>query len=419
MLGTKFLKLLNSTAFVTGEALISDHDYKLHLVGTAKPVNEKILDCRRWGGVTRLGYSARRVGGCDIMGVELGRTSCLPEVFPRPSGNSEPLAFAFLGASTPWVYALAVALAEKGHATAGTLARLERHRGTPRRKPAWIIVPYPWFAEALRGIPSERVIYFNLDDYRLYQPARAGKIDQQEAEMVRRSALTLCLSQQQVNALQTRHSEKAAVIRHFPLGAVGSYLNLIPQRVPTWKTVGYIGNLMDRVDWQLVAKVASAMPEINFVLLGSLEVPCGGGQRSDWKRERATALALPNVRRMGPVSQEAVRDYYWDFDVCWIPYATDHAFNRAACPTKIMDGLASGRPVVSTDIPECRLYSNWMTIVQNADEAISAVRRLLGRRPNGAKAGRQVDFTRNHLWSRRAETLVGWLANAKPSVMSP
>ena len=77
-----------------------------------------------------------------------------------------------------------------------------------------------------------------------------------------------------------------------------------------------------------------------------------------------------------------------------------------------MDGLASGRPVVSTDIPECRSYSNWITIVQNADEAISAVRRLLGRPPNGEKAHRQVDFTRDHLWSRRAETLLGWLANA-------
>ena len=106
----------------------------------------------------------------------------------------------YLGASTPWVYALAVALAEKGHATAAigvdhwgdlrrlrpswpagkrplrlryerwalppgyigtlasffapilyaklkvTLARLERHCGVPRRKAAWIIVPYPWFA---------------------------------------------------------------------------------------------------------------------------------------------------------------------------------------------------------------------------------------------------------------------------------
>ena len=400
------------------------------------------------------------------MEFEPGRTSCLPEVFPRTSGHSEPLTFAFLGASTPWVYALAVALAEKGHATTaialydwgdlrrlrpswpagkrplrlrnerwalppgyvgtlasffapilraklkGALARLERHYGARRRKAAWIIVPYPWFAEALRGLVGERVIYFNLDDYRLYQPARAGKIEQQEAEIVRRSTLTLCLSQQQVNTLQTRHSEKAVVIRHFPLGVVGSYLNQMPQRAPTWKTVGYIGNLMDRVDWRLIAKVASALPEINFVFLGSLEVPCGGGGRSDWKRERAAALALPNMRRVGPVSQEAVRAHYWDFDVCWIPYATDHAFNHAACPTKIMDGLASGRPIVSTDIPECRLYSNWITIVQNADEAISAVRRLLGRPPNGEKACRQVDFIQDHLWSRRAETLLGWLANA-------
>jgi teichuronic acid biosynthesis glycosyltransferase TuaH len=395
-----------------------------------------------------------------------GRTSCLPEVFPKTSGPSEPLTFAFLGASTPWVYALAVALAEKGHATAAvavydwgdlrrlrpswpagkrplrlnyerwalptgyvgalasffapilraklrvTLARLERHCGASRRKTAWIVVPYPWFAEALRGFSGERLIYLNLDDYRLYHPARAGKIDQQETEMVRRSALTLCLSQQQVNTLQTRHSEKSIAVRHFPLGVAKSYLNLTPKRVPTWKTVGYIGNLMDRVDWRLVVKVASALPEINFLFLGSLEVPCGGGCRSNWKRERAAALALPNVRRVGPVSQEAVRHHYWDFDVCWIPYATDHTFNRAACPTKIMDGLASGRPVISTDIPECRLYSNLITIVQSADEAISALRHLLGRPPNSEQVRRQVDFTREHLWSGRAETLLGWLANA-------
>ena len=380
--------------------------------------------------------------------------------------HSEPLTFGFLGASTPWVYALAVALAERGHATAaialydwqnlcrlrpswpaaepplrlrcerwalppgyagtlasffapilrarlaGTLARLETPGGTPLRKAAWIIVPYPWFAEALRGLPDERLIYFNLDDYRLYRPARAGKIYRQEVEIVRRATLTLCVSQQQVNTLQARHSEKASSIRHFPLGVLESYLNPMPQRVPTWKTVGYVGNLIDRVDWRLIGKVAFALPDINFVFLGCSEGIGGGGRGSDWKRERAAALALPNVRRVGPVPQEAVRDHYWDFDVCWIPYATDHPFNQAACPTKIMDGLASGRPVISTDIPECRLYSNWIAVVQSADEAISAIRRLLGRPPGGEEARRQVDFTRDHLWSRRAETLLGWLADA-------
>ena len=114
----------------------------------------------------------------------------------------------------------------------------------------------------------------------------------------------------------------------------------------------------------------------------------------------------------GPVPQEAVQEHYWDFDIFWIPYATDHAFNQAACPTKIMDGLASGRPVISTDIPECRLYPEWITVVQSADEAISAIRCLLGRPPDGEMARHQVDFARRHLWSRRAETLLGWLADA-------
>ena len=62
-------------------------------------------------------------------------TSCLAEVFPKTSGHSERLTFAFLGASTPWVYALAVALAEKGHATAAIALY---HWGDLRQtRPSW------------------------------------------------------------------------------------------------------------------------------------------------------------------------------------------------------------------------------------------------------------------------------------------
>jgi len=374
---------------------------------------------------------------------------------------------AFLGANTPWVYALAVALAQRGCSIAAIspydwpnyrrlrprwpagacparlqrecwllppgyvghlalifapllrrrlsrcLARLAAGTNAPHGKPSWVIAPYPWFAGALHRVPGERLVYFNLDDYVLYQPARAAKILQQEAEIVHRAALTLCLSQRQVNNLQARYSKKAATIRHFPLGVLESYLNPTPDRVPTRQTVGYIGNLIDRVDWRLIGAVARALPDITFLFLGNSEGFGGGGSRPDWKRERAAALALPNVRNVGPVAQEVVQEHYWSFDIFWIPYATDHAFNQAACPTKIMDGLASGRPVISTDIPECQLYSEWITVVQSADEAISAVRRLLARQSDGKMARQQVDFTRRHLWSQRAKTLLGWLADAR------
>jgi glycosyltransferase involved in cell wall biosynthesis len=251
-----------------------------------------------------------------------------------------------------------------------------------------------------------------LDDYRLYRPRRAAKILQQEAQLVRRSALTLCLSQQQVNNLQTRYPQEGATIRHFPLGVLENYLNETPDRVPERQTVGYIGNLIDRVDWRLIYTAARALPNVTFLLLGSSEGFSGGGSRSAWKRDRAAALALPNVCHIGQVPQEAVQDYYCKFDIFWIPYATDHAFNQAACPTKIMDGLASGRPVISTNIPECQLYPDWITVVQSADEAILVICRLLGRPADEKRARQQVDFARRHLWSHRANTLMGWLADA-------
>lgn len=388
----------------------------------------------------------------------------LPEVFPKASGNSEPLSFVFLGANTAWVYALAVALAQRGCSTAAIspydwrnfrrlrprwpvgpcpdrlqrewwllppgyaghlasifapllrrklarcFARLATGTNASHGNASWVIATYPWFVGALRRVPDERLVYFNLDNYVLYRPMRAAKILRQEAELVRRAALTLCLSQRQVNNLQARYSEKAATIRHFPLGVLESYLNPTPHCVPARQTVGYIGNLIDRVDWRLIAAVARALPNITFLFLGDSEGFGGGGSRPDWKQERAAALALPNVRNFGQVPQEAVQEHYWKFNIFWIPYATDHAFNQAACPTKIMDGLASGRPVISTDIPECRLYSEWITVVQSADKAISAIRCLLGRSADGKMERAQVDFARRHIWSRRAETLLGWLA---------
>ena len=241
---------------------------------------------------------------------------------------------------------------------------------------------------------------------------RAEKIRRQEADLVSRAALTLCSSKRQVSTLQAYHPHKADTIRHFPHGVSESYLNPIPERIPACLTVGYVGNLIDRVNWRLVCMVAGALPDVTFLFVGDLKELGDSAICCNWRRDRAAAFALPNVRNVGPVQQEAVKEYYWNFRICWIPYATDHAFNQAACPTKIMDGLASGRPVISTDIPECRLYSNWITVVQSADEAISAIRRLLGRALDGEAARRQVDFTRDHLWSRRAETLVRLLADA-------
>ncbi|MEB3310430.1 MAG: hypothetical protein VKJ02_09365 [Snowella sp.] len=55
----------------------------------------------------------------------------------------------------------------------------------------------------------------------------------------------------------------------------------------------------------------------------------------------------------------------------------NHPFNQADCPTKFMDGIASVRPILSTDIPECRLYPDWITIFDLIEDTIALIHEQL------------------------------------------
>jgi len=371
------------------------------------------------------------------------------------------LCFLFLSANTPWVYALAEALAANypTHGTrfydwlsyrrlgpnwsnstppaliqrtmevlppgyAGSLEPIFRaylqwkiHNWCNQLQKItgefpWVVAPYPYLAPWVRQIPSQKLIYYNLDDYVLYQPSRKDKTLAQEAELVERAAITLCLAQYQVEALGKRYPHKAKSIHHFPLGVVDTYINPKLEKPPEPMTVGYIGNLIERVDWQLVYQVAQACPEVTFIFVGGLNDFAGGNHKHNWQVEREAALNLPNVRHVGKVPQEQVTKYYWSFALNWIPYDVTHPFNQASCPTKVMDTIATGRPVLSTDVPECRLYPEWIRIFNSPQEAITLIQQQLnlqGTPEANQKSVQQLDFAANQTWSVRAKTLASLL----------
>jgi glycosyltransferase involved in cell wall biosynthesis len=370
---------------------------------------------------------------------------------------SEGAPFLFLSASTPWVYTLAERLAEDMavHAVqfydwrtywtheptwptddpnprirrtlrvlpTGYAGRLEwlarpfmrwmidgwrndlRERGGGE---PFVVVPYPYLAPWVRGVPDDRLVYYNLDAYTLYRPGRADRIRRQEGELVKRAARTICLSKYQVQSIQGRHPDRADRIEHFPLGVVEDFINPSPERDPEPGTVGYVGNLGDRVDWGLVDEVVRQCSDLEFLFAGGLN----GGETSDgdrWREERAQALDCTNVTHLGRIPQQEVTEVYWRSAVNWIPYDPTHPFNEASCPTKVMDGIASGRPVVSTSVPECTLYPQWITVADEPDELAEILRRK-AKRPSSHSPRQQLQFARGHTWEHRAQTLRRLLA---------
>jgi teichuronic acid biosynthesis glycosyltransferase TuaH len=267
-----------------------------------------------------------------------------------------------------------------------------------------VVAPYPYLTPWIRDVPRDRLVYYNLDAYRLYRPERAEWIRKREEELVERAGLTICLAQSQVEVLRSRYPVQAHQIEHFPLGVLESFLNPYPDRDPDPGTVGYVGNLTDRIDWKLVRSVVEECSDLRFKFVGALDESKTERQKSKWQKYRATVLRQTNVEHLGRIPQDDVTELYWNCTVNWIPYDTDHPFNRAACPTKIMDGIASGRPVVSTDVPECRLYPEWITITDGPTDASIALRTAV--RKSAKHDGKaQVAFARQHTWDDRADTL--------------
>jgi teichuronic acid biosynthesis glycosyltransferase TuaH len=353
--------------------------------------------------------------------------------------------FLVLAANTPWVYALARCLTDHASVTALRLYDLANYR---RLKPRWpettselnrisivmpqgyagileplfrplmraiiareqvrlrcacksdavVVAPYPYLAPWTRGVPRNRLVYYNLDEYPLYEPSRRERILRQESELIGRAGLTVCLSVHQVKTLQARNPMHADRIRHFPLGVTEDFLNPEPERQPLPRSVGYVGNLTDRVDWSLIAAVAKLMPDANFHIVGRLD---GGVDDSGWRVARKRTLAMSNVVYEGEVSQAEVRKHYWRYAVNWMPYDMKHGFNIASCPTKIMDALASGRPFISTDIPEVRMHPERIAIVQTAEDAAAKLGTAM-RPGSGHDARAQVEYARAQTWRYRA-----------------
>ena len=284
--------------------------------------------------------------------------------------------------------------------------------GKPR--PLTLVITYPYYLHLARMLRPDRLVYLNIDDYRLYWPRSAQQVERIEREAVRQADLTVCTARYRVDALQTENPEFASRIKHLPHGAPSSSIPTSPQHKPgdgpadiqalprPW--IGYVGTLEDRVDWATLDQVAEANPDASLILVGRV-----GPDGSDpWQATRRQCLGRPNVHAIGWRDQTIIDTYNRSFDVGLIPYATDHPFNIACCPTKIMDYMAAGRPVVATDLPECRLHADVFDVVPPGQYA-EAVSHRLTSGPDDGRASERWNRARANSCRAVVERLLDWI----------
>jgi glycosyltransferase involved in cell wall biosynthesis len=163
--------------------------------------------------------------------------------------------------------------------------------------------------------------------------------------------------------------------------------------------VGFLGAIQYWVDVPLLARIAREHPEWSMALVGP---PGMLVDLSELER-------LPNVRLLGRVPYADLPGYLRAFDVCLNPYKMD-GVAEGCSPIKLYEYLATGKPIVSVDMPEARRFDDLIYVAHNADEFVECVEAAVAD-TDGAKSAQRLAEAELHTWRGRFETAQDALLN--------
>ncbi len=104
--------------------------------------------------------------------------------------------------------------------------------------------------------------------------------------------------------------------------------------------LGYFGVIDERIDYELVDRLAQAFPEGSVAMVGPVV-----------KVDPASLPSRPNLHWLGQRDYAALPAIVKGFDVCLMPFALNEA-TRHINPTKTLEYMAAAKPIVSTAVPD-------------------------------------------------------------------
>lgn len=159
--------------------------------------------------------------------------------------------------------------------------------------------------------------------------------------------------------------------------------------------LGFFGVVDERMDYELIARVADAEPEWNVVMVGP--------------RTKVEESALPrraNILWLGGRDYTQLPHYAHRFNICMMPFAINKA-TEYINPTKALEYMATGRPVVSSAIDDVvRQFSQVAHVAFSHEQFVKLCRHALAS-PDPERIQRGIQLARINSWEAAVERMEG------------
>ncbi len=204
--------------------------------------------------------------------------------------------------------------------------------------------------------------------------------------------------------LKLEKSEWCDSLAVIPNGADLSIFSVIPEDTITVSSeivdlprpiIGFHGWIQYWIDFELIKHAARQHPEWTFVFVGPIE-PLA---RVDLVRN------LDNVHFIGKRPYMEIPHFVAGFDVCINPFKLDK-LSDSVSPIKLYEYIASGKPIVSVDMPAAREFEQLVSLSRTPQEFVDAITDHLASKNQGdafteAEVEMRQKFLKEFSWDAR------------------
>ncbi len=267
----------------------------------------------------------------------------------------------------------------------GTGGRLD---GKFKNAVQWFYTPMP--APAMLGAFNESgVVYDCMDELSQFRHA--------PPDLVRRERLLIANSDVVFTGgyrLYTAKSSLHSNVHFFGCGVDVAHFSqalheatTIPAdaRFPS-PVAGYFGVIDERLDYDLLRALADSDSNLTILMVGPTA-----------KVSQEELPDAPNIHWLGQRPYDELPRYVKAFDVCLMPFALNEA-TEYINPTKTLEYMAAGKPIVSTAVPDVvRNFSPIVTVARSTAQFIAGVMNSVTA-PDGALIERGILMAGESSW---------------------